>query len=169
MLCTFHSGLSFFFGYRGAESESQEQTVFGLLFQLDALLRIEVDAVGYSNKHVAVCDPVALGHAHPDAVASRVDHGLEVSRGVDPVVDGVLGGVGCASEHSEVINEAVGISGLGNGLAFLRSVMPCIAPVGANLGGVHQGFVDGQFRYFIGLAGLVNQADHLLAYLKVLH
>ena len=43
-------------------------------------LRIEVDAVGHSNEHVAVSYSVVLGHAHADAVASRVDHGLEVSR-----------------------------------------------------------------------------------------
>ena len=74
-----------------------------------ALSRIEVDAVGYPDKHVAVCDPVILGHAHPDAVASRVDHSLEVTGRFDPVVDGVLGGVGCAGEHSEVVTENVGI------------------------------------------------------------
>ena len=74
------------FVYGDVISESQEQTVFGLLlilglhFQFAALLRIEIDAVGYSGKHIAVCDPVVLGHAHADAVASRVDHGLEVSR-----------------------------------------------------------------------------------------
>ena len=43
-------------------------------------LRIEVDAVGYPNEHVAVGDAVVLGHAHADAVASRVNHRLEVSR-----------------------------------------------------------------------------------------
>ena len=47
-------------------------------------LRIEVDAVGYSNEHVAVGDAVILGHAHADAVASRVDHGLEVAGGGMP-------------------------------------------------------------------------------------
>ena len=47
-------------------------------------LRIEVDAVGYSDEHVAVGDAVVLGHAHADAVASRVDHGLEVAGGGMP-------------------------------------------------------------------------------------
>ena len=83
-----------------------------------------------------------LGHAHADAVTSRVDHGFEVAGGVDPVVDGVLGGVRCAGEHSEVVTETVGISSLGSGLTLLRSVMPGVAPVGAGLGGVHQGLVN---------------------------
>ena len=34
------------------------------------LVRIEVDADGYPNEHVAVGDTVVLGHAHTDAVAS---------------------------------------------------------------------------------------------------
>ena len=42
-------------------------------------LRIEVDAVGYSNEHVAVGDAVVLGHTHADAVTSGVDHRLEMS------------------------------------------------------------------------------------------
>ena len=87
-------------------------------------LRIEVDAVGYSNEHVAVGDAVILGHAHADAVASRVDHGLEVAGGVNPIVDSVLGGVSCAGEHGEAVTEAVGIAGIGSGLALLQSVMP---------------------------------------------
>ena len=139
----------------------------GLHFQFVALLRIEIDAVGYSDKHVAVCDPVVLGHAYPDAVATWIDHRLEVTWGVDPVVDGALGGIGCAGEHSEVITEAIGVTGVCSGLAFFRSVMPGVAPVRANLGGVHQGLVDRQLRDPIGFAGLVNQVDHLLAYLKV--
>lgn len=104
-----------FFGYRDAGSESQEQTVFGLLLVLGPLLclaalsRIEVDAVRYSDKHVAVCDPVVLSYTHPDAVAAWIDHSLEVTGRFDPVVDGVLGGVGCAGEHSEVVTENVGI------------------------------------------------------------
>ncbi len=130
-------------------------------------LRIEVDAVGNPDEHIAVCDSVVLGHTHTDAIASRVDHGLKMTGGVDPVVRGALGGVGCASEHSEVIAEAVGISGLGSGLALLRSVMPGVAPVGAGLSGVHQGLIDRQFWDSIGLAGLVDDLDHLLAYLQV--
>jgi len=43
------------------------------------LLSIEADTVGYSNEHIAVGDAVMLGHAYPDAVAVRVDHGLEVT------------------------------------------------------------------------------------------
>ena len=105
-------------------------------------LRIEVDAVGYSNEHVAVGDAVILGHAHADAVASRVDHGLEVAGRVDPVVDGALGSIDCTGEHGEVVAEAVGISGLGSGLTLFWSVMPGVAPVGAGLGGVHQGLVN---------------------------
>ena len=100
-------------------------------------LRIEVDAVGYSNEHVAVGDAVILGHAHADAVASRVDHGLEVAGGVNPIVDSVLGGVSCAGEHGEVVTEAIGVTGVNSGLAFLQGVMPCVAPVGAGLGGIH--------------------------------
>ena len=73
-------------------------------------LCIKVDAVGYPGEHVAVCDSVVLGHAYSDAVASRVDHGLEVTGRVDPVVDGMLSGIGCAGEHSQVITEAVGIA-----------------------------------------------------------
>ena len=100
-------------------------------------LCIEVDTVGYPDEHVAVGDAVVLGHAHADAVASRVDHGLEVAGRVDPIVDSALSGVVCTSEHGEVITEAVGISGLGSGLTLLRSVMPGVAPVGAGLSGVH--------------------------------
>ena len=100
-------------------------------------LRIEVDAVGHPNEHVAVSYSVVLGHAHADAVASRVDHGLEVAGRVDPIVDSALSGVVCTSEHSEVITEAVGISGLGSGLTLLRGVVPGVPPVGAGLGGVH--------------------------------
>ena len=73
-------------------------------------LCVEVDAVGYSDKHIAVCNPVVLGHAHTDAVASRVDHRLEVSGRVDPIVDGTLSSIGCAGEHSQVITEAVGVT-----------------------------------------------------------
>ena len=105
-------------------------------------LRIEVDAVGYPDEHVAVGDTIVLGHAHADAVASGVDHGLEVAGGVDPVVDGALGGVGCAGEHGEVVTEAIGVAGVDSGLALLRSVMPGVAPVGADLGGIHQGLID---------------------------
>ena len=43
-------------------------------------LRIEVDAVGYSDEHVAVGYAVVLGHAYTDAVASGVNHRLEVAR-----------------------------------------------------------------------------------------
>ena len=42
-------------------------------------LRIEIDAVGDSNEHVAVGDAVVLGHTHADAVVSGVDHRLEVT------------------------------------------------------------------------------------------
>ena len=70
-------------------------------------LRIEVDAVGYSDEHVAVGYAVVLGHAYTDAVASGVNHRLEVARRVDPVVDGAPGGVGCAGEHGQVVAEAV--------------------------------------------------------------
>ena len=85
-----------------------------------------------------------LGHAHADTVASGVDHGLEVAGGVDPVVDGALGGVGCAGEHGEVVTEAIGVSGVNSGLAFLRGVMPGVAPIGADLSGIHQGLIDWQ-------------------------
>ena len=63
------------------------------------MLRIKVDAVGYPDEHIAVGDSVVPGHAHTDAVVSRVGHCLEVARGADPVVDGALGGVVCTSEH----------------------------------------------------------------------
>ena len=105
---------------------------------------IEVDAVGYPNEHIAIGDIVILGHAHADAVASGVDHGLEVTGGVDPVVDGALGGVGCASEHGEVGPEPVGVAGVDSGLAFLWGVVPGVPLVGAGLGGVHQGLIDRQ-------------------------
>lgn len=84
------------------------------------------------------------GYAHADAVVSGVDHCLEVTGGVDPVVNGALSGVVCTSEHSEVVTETVGISSVGSGLALLWSVMPGVAPIGASLGGVHQGLVDRQ-------------------------
>ena len=98
---------------------------------------IEVDAVGDPDKHIAVGDAVVLGHAHADAVTSGVDHRLEMARRVDPVVDSALGCVGCAGEHGEVVTEAIGVTGVNSGLAFLQGVMPCVAPVGAGLGGIH--------------------------------
>ena len=98
---------------------------------------IEVDAVGYPDEHVTVGDAIVLGHAYADAVASRVDHRLKMARRVDPVVDSALGGVGCAGEHGEVVTEAIGVTGVNSGLAFLQGVMPCVAPVGAGLGGIH--------------------------------
>ena len=101
------------------------------------LLCIEVDAVGDPDKHIAVGDAVVLGHAHADAVTSGVDHRLEMARRVDPVVDSALGCVGCAGEHGEVVTEAIGVTGVNSGLAFLQGVMPCVAPVGAGLGGIH--------------------------------
>ena len=107
-------------------------------------LCIEVDTVGYPDEHVAVGDAVVLGHAHADAVASRVDHGLEVAGRVAPIVDGALGGVGGAGEHGEIGPEAVGVAGIDGGLALLRSVMPGVAPVGADLRGVHQSLIDRQ-------------------------
>ena len=130
-------------------------------------LCIEVDTVGYPDEHVAVGDAVVLGHAHADAVASRVDHGLEVAGRVAPIVDGALGGVGGAGEHGEIGAEAVGVAGIDGGLALLRSVMPGVEPIGASLGGVHQGLVDWQLRHPIVLSGLVDEPDHLLPYFHV--
>ena len=117
---------------------------FGPTYLGIVLLCIKVDAVGYPDEHVAVSDSVELSHSHADAVTSGVDHRFEVTGGVDPVVDGALGNIDCAGEHSEVVTEAVGISSLGSGLALLRSVMPGVAPVGADLRGVHQSLIDRQ-------------------------
>ena len=133
------------------------------------LLCVEVDTVGDSKEQVAVGYTIALSHPHSDTVASWVDHRLEVSGGVDPVVDGAPGGVDCTCEDREVVTEAVGIASVNSGLALLRGVMPCVAPVRANLGGVHQGFVDGQFRYPIGLPGLIDQTDYFLSYLQLIN
>ena len=108
-------------------------------------LCIEVDTVGYPDEHVAVGDAVVLGHAHADAVASGVNHRLEVARRVDPVVDGALGSIDCTGEHGEVVAEAVGVASIDSGLAFLWGVVPGVPLVGAGLGGVHQGFIDRQF------------------------
>ncbi len=47
-------------------------------------LCIEVDAIGYPDEHVAIGDSVVLGHTYTDAVASGVDHGLEVAGGGMP-------------------------------------------------------------------------------------
>ena len=105
-------------------------------------LTVEVNTVGYPNEHVAVGDAVVLSYAHADAVASGINHRLEVPRGVDPVVDGVLAGIVCAGEHGKIGPEAVGIAGIDSGLALLRSVMLGVAPVGAGLGGIHQGLAD---------------------------
>lgn len=121
-------------------------------------LRIEFDAVGYPDEYVAAGNSIVPGHAHPDAAASRVDHGLEMPRGFDPVVDGVLGGVGCAGEHREFIPEAAGAAGVSSDLAFLWGAMPGVPPVGAGLGGVHRGFIGRQLRHAVGLAGLINQS-----------
>jgi len=86
-----------------------------------------------------------LGNAYPDAVTVWVDHGLEVAGRVDPVVDSMLSGVGCAGKYREVVAEAVRIAGGGSGLTLFLSMMPGIAPVRAGLGGVHQGITDRQF------------------------
>ena len=102
-------------------------------------LCIEVDAVRYPDEHIAIGDAVVLGHTHTDAVASGVDHGLEVTGRIDPVIDGTLSGVSCASEHSQVIAETVGIAGVDSSLALLRRVMPGVSPAGANLGGRSSG------------------------------
>lgn len=108
-----------------------------------------------------------LSHACPDAVASWVDHGLEMTGRVDPVVDSTLGGIGCAGEHGEVGPETIGVAGVDSGLALLRGVVPSVAPIGAGLGGIHQGFVDRQFWDPFGLAGLVDEPDYLLSYLQI--
>ena len=142
---------------------------FGPTYLGIVLLCIKVDAVGYPDEHVAVSDSVELSHSHADAVTSGVDHRFEVTGGVDPVVDGALGNIDCAGEHSEVVTEAVGISGLGSSLALLRSVMPGVVPIGAGLGGIHQGIANRQLRHPIGLAGLVDETDHLLPYCHVVH
>ena len=47
-------------------------------------LRIKVDAIGDSGEHVTVGDTIVLGHAHADAVASGVDHGLKMTGGGMP-------------------------------------------------------------------------------------
>ena len=140
---------------------------FGSTYLEIVPLCVKVDAVGYPDEHVAVGDAVALGHAHADAVASGVNHGLKVSGGVDPVVDSASGGVGCAREHGQVVTEAVGISGLGSGLSLLRSVMPGVVPIGAGLGGIHQGIANRQLRRSVVLSGLVDEPDHLLPYFQV--
>ena len=142
---------------------------FGPTYLGIVLLCIKVDAVGYPDEHVAVSDSVELSHSHADAVTSGVDHRFEVTGGVDPVVDGALGGIDCASEHGKVGPEAVGVAGVDSGLALLWSVMPGVAPVGASLGGIHQGLADRQLRHPIGLAGLVDETDHLLPYCHVVH
>ena len=108
-----------------------------------------------------------LGYSNTNAVASGVYHCFEVSGRVAPVVDGALGCVFCASKHGQVGTEAVGVARVDSGLALLRSVMPGISLVGAGLGGVHQGLADRQFRHPVGLSGLVDKLDHLLAYFQV--
>ena len=60
-----------------------------------------------------------LGHAYPDAVAGWINHSLEMTGGVDPVVQSVLGGILCAGEHGEVISEAVGVASIGGSLTLL--------------------------------------------------
>ena len=119
---------------------------FGPTYLGIVLLCIKVDAVGYPDEHVAVSDSVELSPSHADAVTSGVDHRFEVTGGVDPVVDGALSGVVCTSEHGEVVAEAVGVASIDSGLAFLWGVMPGVPPVGADLGGIHQGLVDWQFE-----------------------
>ena len=108
-----------------------------------------------------------MGHAHADAVASGVDYGFKVSGRVNPVVDGTPSGFGCAGEHGKVGPEAVGVASVDCGLALLRGVMPGVSPVGADLGGVHQGLVDRQLRYPVALSGLVDESDYLLPYFHV--
>ncbi len=108
-----------------------------------------------------------LGHAYPDAFASGVDHGLEVTGGVDPVVDSVLSSICCASKYGEVVTESIGLTGICGGFTLLRSVMPGVALVGAGLCCVHQGLIDRQFQDPIGFTGLVDKPDHFLPDLHV--
>ena len=61
----------------------------------------------------------------------------------------------------------IGVTGVGSGLTLLQGVMPGVAPIGASLGGVHQGIIDWQFRYPVVLSGLVDEPNHLLANLQV--
>ena len=61
----------------------------------------------YAYRSIAIGDAVVLGHTHTDAVASGVDHGLEVTGGVDPVVDSALSSICCASKYGEVVTEAI--------------------------------------------------------------
>lgn len=68
---------SLFFLYGNVGSESQKRAVFRPDPLTGYLLHIEVDAIRYSDEHIAVGNPTALGHAYTDTVASWVDHGLE--------------------------------------------------------------------------------------------
>ncbi len=61
----------------------------------------------------------------------------------------------------------IGVTGVGSGLTLLQGVMPGVAPIGASLGGVHQGIIDWQFRYPVVLSGLVDKTGHLLPHFRV--
>ncbi|MCI8811611.1 MAG: hypothetical protein HFF84_16285 [Oscillibacter sp.] len=54
---------------------------------------------------------------------------LTMAGSVNPVFDGALGCVGCSCEYGEVVPEAVGVSGVDSGLAFLLGVTPGISPL----------------------------------------
>ena len=78
----------------------------------------------------------------------------------------MLGGIDCASEHGEIVAEAVGVAGVNSGLNLPRGMMLGVSPVGADLSGIHQGFTDWQLRHPVVLSGLVDKPDHLLPYLQ---
>ncbi len=69
------------------------------------LLRIEIDAVEYSDKHVAI--DYVLYDAHPNAVTVRAIMVWKYPGKVVSLVDKALGGIGCAGEHREVVTKAV--------------------------------------------------------------
>ena len=102
---------------------------FQFAYSGSTLVRIEIGAVEYSDKYVAIDYAVRQGDAHLNAVSVQINHGLEVARRIVPAVDSALGGIGCVSV---------------SGLALFLSMVPSIAPVGASLGGIQQDLVTGK-------------------------
>ena len=113
-------------------------------FRVHIQLFVGVVGVWPANEHIAVGDAAAFGHAHADAVTVRLYHGFKVSGGIEPVFQGVLGGILCgyAGEYRQVYAEAVGVAAVDHGLTFLFRVVPGIMPVGETLRGGHQSLAD---------------------------
>ena len=91
----------------------------------------------FSNKQVAVgYSLIALGHTNPKAVAVRVQHGIPVARGIEPVGNSALGNIllGRSGKRCNIGAEAVRVAAGGNCLTFFLVIVVRVQLVGAGLG-----------------------------------